>query len=67
MRVKAAACFRRWKFRRDFFGTIREAWDKSGRFGPLSEHEIVLTVPASFDEEARELTVSAASEAGLHG
>ena len=44
---------------------IREAWDKSGRFGPLSEHEIVLTVPASFDEEARELTVRAASEAGL--
>jgi molecular chaperone DnaK (HSP70) len=48
-----------------FLSAIREAWDKSGRFGPLSEHEIVLTVPASFDEEARELTVRAASEAGL--
>ncbi len=36
------------------------------RFGqPLSEQEIVLTVPASFDEEARELTVAAAKEAGL--
>jgi molecular chaperone DnaK (HSP70) len=51
---------------------MREAWDNfagsaaaHGRFGPLSEHEIVLTVPASFDEEARELTVKAAEEAGL--
>src|SRR5690242_9687834 len=31
-----------------FLSAIRDAWDKSGRFGPLSEHEIVLTVPASF-------------------
>jgi molecular chaperone DnaK (HSP70) len=46
-------------------GTIREAWNKSGRFGPLSEQEVVLTVPASFDEEARELTVQAAHDAGI--
>jgi molecular chaperone DnaK (HSP70) len=46
-------------------GAIREAWDRSGRFGPLSEQQIVLTVPASFDEEARELTVEAAHEAGI--
>lgn len=45
--------------------TLREAWDKSGRFRPLSELDVVLTVPASFDEEARELTVRAAEEAGL--
>ena len=32
---------------------------------PLAEQDIVLTVPASFDEEARELTVMAAREAGL--
>ena len=31
----------------------------------LSEHHVVLTVPASFDEEARELTVMAAREAGI--
>jgi len=30
-----------------------------------AEEDIVLTVPASFDEEARELTVAAATEAGL--
>lgn len=49
--------------------TLREAWDqagaKTGRFGPLAELDVVLTVPASFDEEARELTVKAAAEAGL--
>jgi molecular chaperone DnaK (HSP70) len=45
--------------------TMREAWDKFGRFGPLSEQQIVLTVPASFDEEARELTVQAAHDAGI--
>ncbi len=48
-----------------FLSAIREALDASGRFGPLAEQEIVLTVPASFDEEARELTVKAANEAGL--
>jgi molecular chaperone DnaK (HSP70) len=32
---------------------------------PIAEHNVVLTVPASFDEEARELTVMAAREAGI--
>ena len=49
-----------------FLSAIREAWDKSGqRFGPLADQDVVLTVPASFDEEARELTVQAANDAGL--
>jgi molecular chaperone DnaK (HSP70) len=43
---------------------MREAWEGSGR-PPLAEQEVVLTVPASFDEEARELTVQAAREAGI--
>ena len=46
-------------------GTMREAWDSTGKFGPLREQQVVLTVPASFDEEARELTVQAAHEAGI--
>ncbi len=47
-----------------FIGKFREEWDRAkGR--PLAEQDIVLTVPASFDEEARELTVMAAREAGL--
>ena len=47
---------------------LRDAWN--GAIGQDSEtrfeqQEIVLTVPASFDEEARELTVEAARRAGL--
>ena len=44
---------------------IRDAWNQAHPNDPLSEQEIVLTVPASFDEEARELTVQAARDAGL--
>jgi molecular chaperone DnaK (HSP70) len=44
---------------------VRRAWD--ARFGehPLSQQDFVLTLPASFDEVARELTVKAAARAGL--
>jgi len=47
---------------------LRDAWN--GAIGTDAEtrfehQEIVLTVPASFDEEARELTVEAARRAGL--
>lgn len=48
-----------------FLKAMREAWDNAGKYGPLAEQDVVLTVPASFDEEARELTVQAASEAGI--
>ncbi|MBM3783384.1 MAG: molecular chaperone DnaK [Acidobacteria bacterium] len=44
---------------------MRETWDASHPDAPMAEQDIVLTVPASFDEEARELTVEAAREAGL--
>ena len=44
---------------------MRKAWDDANPAHPMAEQEIVLTVPASFDEEARELTVSAAAQAGL--
>jgi molecular chaperone DnaK (HSP70) len=47
-----------------YLAKFRETWD-AGKYGPLAEQEIVLTVPASFDEEARELTVQAAKDAGL--
>jgi hypothetical protein len=48
---------------------LRDAWN--GAIGTEAEarfdrQEIVLTVPASFDEEARELTVEAARRAGLN-
>ncbi|MEM7355597.1 MAG: Hsp70 family protein [Acidobacteriota bacterium] len=44
---------------------LRQAWDFSHPEHPLAEQDVMLTVPASFDEIARELTVSAAKEAGL--
>ncbi len=43
---------------------IREAWNYTME-ARLEEQEVVLTVPASFDEVARELTLRAAREAGL--
>src|SRR5712691_5283908 len=43
---------------------LADAWQKEQN-SPLAEHNVVLTVPASFDEEARELTVMAAREAGI--
>ncbi len=42
-----------------------EAWDHAHRQHPLAQQEFVLTLPASFDEVARELTVRAAQQAGL--
>jgi molecular chaperone DnaK (HSP70) len=44
---------------------LHDVWNY--RFGqyPLSEQEVVVTLPASFDEVARELTLAAAKQAGL--
>ena len=64
IRRKPAACSRPWRFRRAIIAAFREAWDKIKQL-PLADQDIVLTVPASFDEEARELTVMAAEQAGL--
>jgi molecular chaperone DnaK (HSP70) len=47
-----------------FLAHLRDAWG-AARGTPLAEQDVVLTVPASFDEEARELTVQAAAETGL--
>ncbi len=47
-----------------FLAKIREAWE-GAQSGSIADHDVVLTVPASFDEEARELTVAAAAEAGI--
>ncbi|HEY7333372.1 MAG TPA: Hsp70 family protein [Bryobacteraceae bacterium] len=43
---------------------LAEAW-KEQHGSAIGEHNVVLTVPASFDEEARELTVTAARDAGI--
>src|SRR5581483_6905880 len=44
---------------------LRDAWDAAHPGERLAEQDVVLTVPASFDEVARELTVRAAEAAGL--
>ena len=44
---------------------LRAAWDAAHPGHPLAEQDVVLTLPASFDEVARELTVRAAKAAGL--
>jgi molecular chaperone DnaK (HSP70) len=55
-----------------YLAHLRDAWNytfasdgSSSDAGRFEQQEIVLTVPASFDEEARELTVQAARDAGL--
>jgi molecular chaperone DnaK (HSP70) len=47
-----------------YLAKFREEWDRA-KGASLADQDIVLTVPASFDEEARELTVMAAREAGI--
>ncbi|QSA97180.1 Hsp70 family protein [Methylococcus sp. EFPC2] len=44
---------------------LRDAWNAQYPDAPLSEQELVITVPASFDPAARELTVEAAHAVGL--
>ncbi len=44
---------------------LRKAWDRRFPHHPLADQDIALTLPASFDEVARELTVQAAKLAGL--
>ncbi len=46
-------------------GHVRAAWDAAHPSEPLSRQDVVLTVPASFDAAARELTIDAATRAGI--
>ncbi|MET0389330.1 MAG: Hsp70 family protein [Polyangiales bacterium] len=50
-----------------YLAHVRVAWDLAHPDAPLTDQEIVLTVPASFDEGARALTLEAANHAGLPG
>jgi len=45
---------------------IRDAWQHQHPNAPLAEQDLVITVPASFDPAARELTVEAARAVGLN-
>jgi molecular chaperone DnaK (HSP70) len=46
-------------------GHMAAAWNHAHPQARLAEQEVVITVPASFDEVARALTVTAARQAGL--
>jgi hypothetical protein len=47
-----------------YLGHLRAAWDDAQPEAPFVEQEIVVTIPASFDPAARELTAEAARAAG---
>jgi molecular chaperone DnaK (HSP70) len=44
---------------------LREAWDESHLPQLISDQQVTITVPASFDAVARELTLQAATDAGF--
>ncbi|EHK9015135.1 hsp70 family protein [Vibrio vulnificus] len=48
-----------------YLNHIRQAWNHRHPGNLLEEQEVVVTVPASFDETARKLTLEAAQLAGL--
>jgi hypothetical protein len=48
-----------------YLSHLREAWDHQFPDAAMAEQDVVLTVPASFDAAARDLTLKAAQQAGL--
>ena len=48
-----------------YLAHLRRAWDHDHPDAPLDQQDVVITLPASFDEVARELTIQAAKKAGL--
>ncbi|AJG23257.1 Hsp70 family protein [Cupriavidus basilensis] len=47
-----------------YLSHLREAWDHAHPDAPFGEQDITVTIPASFDPAARELTAEAAESAG---
>ena len=47
-----------------YLGHLREAWNAAHPDAPFDEQDVTVTIPASFDPVARELTAEAASAAG---
>ncbi len=48
-----------------YLAHLRDAWDLQHPEHPLSDQEVTVTVPASFDPAARELTAEAARAVGI--
>jgi hypothetical protein len=49
---------------RRYLEHLRQAWDSRMPEAPFAEQQVLVTVPASFDAVARELTLEAAQQAG---
>ncbi|WP_261815316.1 Hsp70 family protein [Vibrio gallicus] len=49
-----------------YLNHIRQSWNHHNPINRLEQQEVVVTVPASFDETARNLTLQAAKLAGLN-
>lgn len=49
-----------------YLSHIRHAWDQQFPESPLADQELIVTIPASFDDAARSLTLEAAKLAGLN-
>jgi len=52
---------------RRYLEHLREAWDARMPEAPFTTQQVLVTVPASFDAVARELTLEAAKQAGYQG
>ncbi len=50
---------------RQYLQHLRDAWNARFPDAPLADQNLIITVPASFDPAARELTVEAAQAVGL--
>ncbi|AKU20184.1 Hsp70 family protein [Massilia sp. NR 4-1] len=50
-----------------YLNHLRQAWDAAHPDAPFTEQAITVTIPASFDPAARELTAAAANAAGYAG
>jgi molecular chaperone DnaK (HSP70) len=48
-----------------YLSYLREAWNHKNPDNPIEKQEVIITIPASFDPAARDLTVVAAKDAGL--
>lgn len=51
---------------RRYLEHLRRQWDRRFPGHPLANQDVVVTLPASFDEVARQLTLAAAQRAGLN-
>ena len=49
---------------REYLEHMRHAWDSKFSDAPFDQQQVLVTVPASFDAVARELTLKAAEQAG---